>query len=104
MGSRAREAPTGFVVLSGDDSLTLPIMSVGGHGIVSVVSNIVPSAVARLTRAWLSGDIATAQQIHLDLFDLCRAMFLDNNPISVKTAAGLLGLCSDEVRLPLVPS
>ncbi len=98
-----RDAPAGFVVLSGDDSLTLPIMSVGGRGIISVVSNIIPAAVARLTDAALAGDLRTARAIHLDLFDLCRAMFVETNPVPVKTAAGLLGLCSPEVRLPLVP-
>ena len=98
-----REAPPGFAVLSGDDSLTLPIVSVGGRGVVSVVSNLVPAAVARLTAAALAGDLAGARAVHLDLFDLCRAMFLDNNPTAVKTAAGLLGLCSPEVRLPLTP-
>jgi len=90
-----------FVVLSGDDSLTLPIMSVGGHGVISVVSNIVPDAVAELTNAALRGDFATARTIHHRLFPLCRAMFLDNNPTAVKTAAGMLGLCSSEVRPPL---
>jgi 4-hydroxy-tetrahydrodipicolinate synthase len=98
-----REAPPGFAVLSGDDSLTLPIVSVGGRGVVSVVANLVPAAVARLVAAALAGDLAAARAVHLDLFDLCRAMFLDNNPTAVKTAAGLLGLCSPEVRLPLTP-
>jgi 4-hydroxy-tetrahydrodipicolinate synthase len=97
------ETPDDFVVLSGDDSLTLPIMGVGGRGIISVVSNIVPGAVARLTGACLVGDFATGRRIHLDLFDLCRAMFVETNPVPVKTAAGLLGLCRPDVRLPLAP-
>jgi 4-hydroxy-tetrahydrodipicolinate synthase len=97
------EAGPDFTVLSGDDSLTLPIMSVGGRGVISVVANIAPAAMAELTGAYLAGNLARAQTIHLRLFDLCRAMFLDNNPIAVKTAAGMLGLCSDEVRLPLTP-
>ena len=97
------ETADDFVVLSGDDSLTLPIMSVGGRGVISVVANVAPAAMAALTGAVLAGDWATARSVHLDLFDLCRAMFLDNNPIAVKTAAGLLGLCADEVRLPLTP-
>ena len=96
-------ADPSFSVLSGDDSLTLPIMSVGGHGVVSVVANIVPDAVSQMTSAALAGDFATARQIHLALFDLCRAMFVETNPVPVKTAAGLLGLCSPEVRLPLAP-
>lgn len=99
----AIEAPPDFAVLSGDDSLTLPIMSVGGRGVVSVVANIAPAAVAAMTGAYLRGDLASAQAMHQRLFHLCRAMFLDNNPIAVKTAAGILGLCADEFRLPLCP-
>ncbi len=94
-------ARSDFAVLSGDDSLTLPIMSVGGRGIISVVSNIVPDAVAELTGACLRGDFATARAVHYRLFDLCRAMFIENNPTAVKTAAAMLGLCSGELRLPL---
>lgn len=97
------ETPKDFVVLSGDDSLTLPIMSVGGRGVISVVSNIAPAAVARLTRACLDGDFAAARQVHLHLFDLGRAMFVETNPVPVKAAAGLLGLCQPDVRLPLAP-
>lgn len=97
------EAPEGFAVLSGDDSLTLPIMGVGGTGVVSVVSNIVPEAVSALTEAALAGDYATARTIHHSLFDLCRAMFCETNPVPVKAAAALLGYCSPEVRLPLAP-
>src|SRR5215217_696723 len=97
----AIETRPDFALLSGDDSLTLPIMSVGGHGVVSVVSNIVPDAVASLTGACLRGDFAAARTTHQRLFDLCRAMFIENNPTAVKTAAGLLGLCSGELRLPM---
>ncbi len=98
-----REAPEGFVVLSGDDSLTLPIMAAGGRGIVSVVSNIVPEAVTALAAACLAGDFATGRDVHLALFDLCRAMFVETNPAPVKAAAALLGYCTPEVRLPLAP-
>jgi 4-hydroxy-tetrahydrodipicolinate synthase len=97
------ESPEGFAVLSGDDSLTLPIMGVGGTGVVSVVSNIVPEAVTELTAAALAGDYATARTIHHALFDLCRAMFCETNPVPVKAAAALLGICTPEVRLPLAP-
>jgi len=97
------DAPDGFAVLSGDDSLTLPIMGVGGTGIVSVVSNIVPEAVSALTAACLAGDFALGRAIHRSLFDLCRAMFVETNPVPVKTAAALLGHCTPEVRLPLAP-
>lgn len=97
----AAGAPAGFSILSGDDSLTLPILSVGGHGVISVASNIVPEAVSELTGAALAGDFGVARALHLRLFDLSRAMFLENNPTAVKTAAAMLGLCSGEVRLPL---
>jgi 4-hydroxy-tetrahydrodipicolinate synthase len=90
-----------FDVLSGDDSLTLPIMSVGGKGVISVLANIAPKPVAEMTDAFLAGDARRAQQIHAAVFNLCRALFIETNPIPVKTAAGMLGLCSDEVRLPL---
>jgi 4-hydroxy-tetrahydrodipicolinate synthase len=94
-------APASFSILSGDDSLTLPIISVGGHGAISVVSNIVPNAVSEFVEAGIEGDFATARALHHRLFDLCRAMFLENNPTAVKTAAAMLGLCSGELRLPL---
>ena len=97
------EAGAGFVVLSGDDSLTLPIMSIGGGGVVSVVANIAPEAVSALTRACLDGDLVRARALHLALFDLCRAMFVETNPVPVKTAAALLGYCAPDVRLPLAP-
>jgi len=98
-----REANENFVVLSGDDSLTLPIIGIGGTGIISVVSNIVPEAVSALTSACLAGDFASGRAVHLALFDLCRAMFVETNPTPVKAAAALLGFCSPEVRLPLAP-
>jgi 4-hydroxy-tetrahydrodipicolinate synthase len=90
-----------FDVLSGDDSLTLPIMSVGGKGVISVLANIAPRPVAEMTAAFLNGDPRRAQEIHARVFNLCRALFIETNPIPVKAAASMLGLCSDEVRLPL---
>lgn len=96
-------APEGFVTLSGDDSLTLPMMSIGARGVVSVVSNIVPSAMSALTDACRREDFTRAREIHTALFPLMRAMFIENNPTAVKTAAAILGLCSDELRLPLTP-
>mgnify|MGYP001026932891 CR=1 FL=1 len=90
-------------VLSGDDSLTLPVMSVGGTGVVSVLANIAPSATRALVDAALIGDLARARRLHLQLFPLARALFLETNPVPVKTAAEFLGLCRSEVRLPLAP-
>jgi 4-hydroxy-tetrahydrodipicolinate synthase len=90
-------------VLSGDDSLTLPIMSVGGTGVISVLANIAPSATRELVHAALTGDFARARQLHHELFPVARALFLETNPVPVKAAAELLGLCRSEVRLPLAP-
>jgi len=92
-----------LTILSGDDSLTLPIASVGGKGVISVVANIVPNDVKALTDAILDGDFASARQWHKKLFGLSKAMLgLATNPIPIKAAMGMLGLCSDELRLPLV--
>jgi 4-hydroxy-tetrahydrodipicolinate synthase len=92
-----------FAVLSGDDSLTLPIMSVGGVGVVSVASNIIPAAISSLTTAALAGDFLRARTIHHEVLELCGAMFVETNPVPVKAAAELLGLATAEVRLPMVP-
>jgi len=90
-----------FAVLSGDDSLTLPMISIGARGVISVLSNILPAEVTELARLANAGHFADARRAHLCLFDVMRAMFTGNNPTAVKTAAELLGLCSSEVRLPL---
>lgn len=87
--------------LSGDDTLTLPLLAVGGRGVISVVANIVPREVADLVRAFLNGDWKRAGEIHLKLFPLCQAMFYETNPIPVKTAMALLGMIGGELRLPL---
>ena len=87
--------------LSGDDTLTLPLLAVGGRGVISVVANIVPRDVADLTHAFLGGDWKRAREIHLRLFPLCQAMFYETNPIPVKTAMALLGMIDGELRLPL---
>ena len=95
--------PPEFAVLSGDDSLTLPLLSLGGTGVISVVGNIAPAAMSELVRAYRSGNVARARELHYQLFELCRAMFIETNPIPIKTAAGILGLCSPELRLPMCP-
>jgi 4-hydroxy-tetrahydrodipicolinate synthase len=100
----ARHAIPDFAILSGDDALTLPIISVGGRGVISVASNIAPQTVAALTDAALRGDMAEARRLHLELVDLNRALFVETNPIPVKTAAALLGYGTGEVRLPLSPA
>jgi len=91
-----------LVVLSGDDSLTLPLMALGARGVISVVANVVPKDVRRLTDAMRAGRVAEAQAAHRRLFPLCRAMFVETNPIPVKTAMAWMGLLeSDAKRLPL---
>ncbi len=93
-----------LTVLSGDDSLTLPLLSLGGSGVVSVVGNIVPRDVRSMLSAWKQGNIAEAQRLHHRLFPLCRDMLgLSTNPIPVKAAMKLLGRDTGEVRLPLTP-
>lgn len=90
-----------FTVTSGDDSLTLPLMAIGGAGIVSVVANIVPMDVKEMVTAFASGDIAKARRLHYRLAPLVKAMFIETNPIPVKTAMGLLGMCEPSLRLPM---
>jgi len=90
-----------ITVLSGDDSLTLPIMSIGGKGVVSVLANILPREVSELTSSFLKGEIENAQRLHNSLFPICKAMFIETNPIPVKTAMKLLGRLNGEMRLPL---
>jgi 4-hydroxy-tetrahydrodipicolinate synthase len=93
-----------LTVLSGDDSLTLPLMALGGSGVVSVVGNIVPKDVLALVSAWREGNVAEAQRWHHKLFPLCRDMLsLATNPIPVKAAMQLLGRDAGPVRLPLTP-
>ncbi len=92
-----------FDILSGDDSLTLPLMSLGGRGVISVSSNVAPAAVSDLVNALLNDDWDRGRELHYDLLPLFRALFVETNPIPVKTAASILGLCSDEMRLPMIP-
>jgi 4-hydroxy-tetrahydrodipicolinate synthase len=93
-----------LTVLSGDDSLTLPLLALGGSGVVSVVGNIVPQDVKALLAAWHAGDAAAAQRCHHKLFPLCRDMLsLATNPIPIKAAMELLGRDTGEVRLPMTP-
>jgi len=95
---------TDLTILSGDDSMTLPIASVGGKGVISVVANIVPTDVKAMTDAILEGDFATARQWHNKLFGMSRALLsLATNPIPIKAAMAELQMCSEEMRLPLVP-
>jgi 4-hydroxy-tetrahydrodipicolinate synthase len=92
-----------FTVLSGDDNLTLPLMSVGGRGVISVLGNFLPREVSDVTHAALEGDWKRARDQHLRLYPLCKAMFLETNPIPVKEAMAMLGMIRAEWRLPMCP-
>jgi 4-hydroxy-tetrahydrodipicolinate synthase len=92
-----------FAVISGDDANTLPLMAVGGVGAISVTANIAPALCASMIRAVQAGDWPEARRIHHRLLPLHNAMFLQTNPIPVKTAIGMMGIVSGEVRLPLCP-
>lgn len=97
-------AASDLTLLSGDDSMTLPLMSVGGSGVISVAGNIIPHDILALVAAFQKGDIAAAQQWHHKLFPLCRDMLgLSTNPIPVKTAMTLVGMNCGPVRLPMTP-
>ena len=90
-----------ITILSGDDSLTLPLAAVGGKGVISVASNLVPTDVKALTSAILAGDFVKARAAHRKLFALCKVMFIETNPIPVKAAMAMVGADSGELRLPM---
>ncbi|MGD1017699.1 MAG: 4-hydroxy-tetrahydrodipicolinate synthase [Verrucomicrobiia bacterium] len=92
-----------FCIVSGDDSLTLPMMSVGAVGVISVVSNVIPREVTEMTHAALKGDFERAGRIHAKLFPLFKDLFIETNPVPVKAAMAMMGLIEETYRLPLVP-
>ena len=91
----------GFSVLSGDDNLTLPLLAIGGHGVISVIANIVPRETAEMVHAALDGDWKRARELHYKLFPLARAAFLETNPIPIKEAMAMAGMIEPEFRLPM---
>ena len=95
--------PENFLVLSGDDSITLPVISLGGHGVISVVANQIPAEMAHLTHLALQGDFAAARAIHRRYHALMEINFVETNPIPVKAAMAEMGLLEPVWRLPLVP-
>jgi 4-hydroxy-tetrahydrodipicolinate synthase len=99
----ARAVPEGFIVLSGDDAITLPAMAVGARGVVSVASNEVPDEMAQLVEAAERGDYAAARAIHTRLLPLLLGNFVESNPIPVKAAMAMMGLLEENYRLPMVP-
>jgi len=101
MADIVRLAGDKITLLSGDDNLTLPVLSIGGAGVVSVAANIVPRNTADLVMAWEEGRIDEAKGLFYKLLPLCKAMFFETNPIPVKTSLALMGKIQDEMRLPL---
>ena len=100
--SRIRKlCPKDFLLISGDDALTLPVMSIGGVGVISVVANIIPRDVADMCAAFDKGDIKKAEGLHYKMLSLVKAMFIETNPIPVKTAMGLMKVIDPSMRLPL---
>ena len=92
-----------FVLISGDDALTLPVLAIGGKGVISVVANILPRQVEQLVRVYEHGKLAEARRRHYALLPITKVLFIETNPIPVKTAMGLMGLIDPELRLPLCP-
>ena len=92
-----------LTILSGEDSLTLPLMAIGGKGVISVVANIAPRPMKKMIQAFEAGRLAEAEEMHLRLYPLCKAMFIETNPIPVKAAMRMMGMLNGELRLPLSP-
>jgi 4-hydroxy-tetrahydrodipicolinate synthase len=97
-----RAVPPDFLVLSGDDALTLPLMAIGGRGLISVASNSVPKEIAQLVEAAERGDFVKARQLHYKLVPLMLGNFVESNPGPVKFAMAAMGLCEEVYRLPMV--
>jgi 4-hydroxy-tetrahydrodipicolinate synthase len=95
--------PPGFRVLSGDDSFTFPLMALGGVGIISVISNEIPSEMTKLAHLLLEGKLEAARQLHFSLLPLMQVNFIETNPIPVKAALAMMGMIEEVYRLPLVP-
>lgn len=100
--SQIRALAPSIAMISGDDSLTLPILSIGGVGVISVIANIVPRKVQDMIEAWDRGQVDLAREIHFELLPLCKALFVETNPTPVKAAMVMMGMITDEIRLPLV--
>ncbi len=99
---RAATGPK-FIIMSGDDSLTLPFMACGANGVISVASNVIPREVSQMVKAFTRGDIKKASQLHAKFYALFRDLFIETNPVPVKAALAMMKLIEEEYRLPLVP-
>jgi 4-hydroxy-tetrahydrodipicolinate synthase len=103
MANVLHEVPSSFIVLSGDDAITIPLMALGGRGVISVVSNEIPGEMTALAQACLRGDYAAARAIQARYLPLMNINFVESNPIPVKTAMGVMGLLTPAMRLPMCP-
>ncbi len=97
-----RGAPSGFSILSGEDNLAVPIIALGGHGVVSVASNEAPAMMSEMVRSALEGKMTEARELHYKLLGLMNVNFIETNPIPVKAALAMMGLIEEQYRLPLV--
>jgi len=98
-----KNRPKDFLVISGDDGITLPLLAAGADGVISVIANAFPIQMSELVRFGLNGDFSMARKIHFQLIDLINALFVDGSPGGIKATLNLLHLCEDILRLPLVP-
>ncbi len=96
-----KACPEDFILLSGDDALTLPVMAIGGVGVISVVANIIPGDVSDMCASFEKGNIKKAEELHYKMLPLVKAMFIETNPTPVKTAMAIMKMCEEEMRLPL---
>jgi 4-hydroxy-tetrahydrodipicolinate synthase len=103
MASLLAIVPPDFVVLSGDDGITLPLISLGGRGVISVASNEIPAPMTQIAKLALANDFEAARALHNRWFPLMEVNFVETNPIPVKSALALMGLCEPVFRLPMVP-
>ncbi|MCF7668974.1 MAG: 4-hydroxy-tetrahydrodipicolinate synthase [Verrucomicrobia bacterium] len=95
--------PADFSILSGDDSQTMPFMALGGDGVISVASNLIPAEMSNMVSAMTAGNLAEGRRLHLKYFPLFKALFIETNPVPVKAALAMKGLIREEYRLPLIP-
>lgn len=102
MGAILKHKPADFMLISGDDTLTLPAIAIGGVGVISVVGNALPMETSTLVNAALKGDLATARKEHLRLLEIINLLFVEGNPGGIKYVLKVLGICGDHMRLPLV--
>lgn len=103
MAEIVRLAGDKITLLAGDDNVTLPVLAIGGKGVISVIANIVPRDAADIIKAWEQGDVEKAKTLYYRLLPLCLAMFYETNPAPVKTALALMGKIREDLRLPLAP-